>query len=55
MFHFTETINIFKLLLIQNENFYLFLSFVENNYIIFLFFYFSICARLFFHERLQNY
>jgi Brp/Blh family beta-carotene 15,15'-monooxygenase len=34
MFHFTETINIFKLLLIQNENFYLFLDFIESNQIL---------------------
>ena len=34
MFHFTETINIFKLLLIQDENFYLFLDFIESNQIL---------------------
>jgi len=34
MFHFTETINIFKLLLIQNENFFLFLDFIEFNQIL---------------------
>ena len=34
MFHFVETINIFKLLLIQNEKFYLFLSFIEDNNIL---------------------
>jgi len=33
-FHFNETINIFKLLLIENENFYLSLSFLENNKIL---------------------
>jgi Brp/Blh family beta-carotene 15,15'-monooxygenase len=33
-FHFTETINIFKLLLIQDENFYLFLGFIESNQIL---------------------
>jgi len=33
-FHFTETVNIFKLLLIQNENFYLFLEFIEVNQIL---------------------
>jgi len=31
IFHFVETINIFKLLLIENENFYLFLNFIEEN------------------------
>ena len=30
MFHFVETINIFKLLLIENEKFYLFLNFIED-------------------------
>ena len=34
MFHFVETINIFKLLLIQSEKFYLFLSFIEDNNIL---------------------
>ena len=34
MFHFTETINIFKLLLIQNENFFSFLRFIETNQIL---------------------
>ena len=34
MFHFVETINIFKLLLIENEKFYLFLSLIEDNNIL---------------------
>ena len=34
IFHFVETINIFKLLLIENEKFYLFLSFIEDNSIL---------------------
>ena len=34
-FHFDETIYIFKLLLIDNENFYKFLSFIETNRILF--------------------
>ena len=33
-FHFEETIEIFKLLLIDNENFYSSLSFIENNRLI---------------------
>jgi Brp/Blh family beta-carotene 15,15'-monooxygenase len=33
-FHFAETVNIFKLLLIQNENFFLFLEFIETNQIL---------------------
>ena len=35
IFHFVETINIFKLLLIQNEKFFLFLNFIEENNILF--------------------
>ena len=34
MFQFVETINIFKLLLIENEKFYLFLNFIEDNSIL---------------------
>ncbi|MDC1272909.1 Brp/Blh family beta-carotene 15,15'-dioxygenase [Pelagibacteraceae bacterium] len=34
MFHFVETINIFKFLLIENEKFYLFLNFIEDNSIL---------------------
>ncbi|MDA8890739.1 Brp/Blh family beta-carotene 15,15'-dioxygenase [Candidatus Pelagibacter sp.] len=34
MFHFVETIKIFKLLLIENEKFYLFLNFIEDNSIL---------------------
>ncbi len=33
-FHFNETINIFKILLIDNENFYIFLNFIETNKIL---------------------
>lgn len=48
MFHFVETINIFKLLLIQNESFYLFLNFIENNYIIFFIFLISLLTNIYF-------
>ena len=34
IFHFVETINIFKLLLIEKENFYIFLNFMEDNSIL---------------------
>ena len=34
IFHFVETINIFKLLLIENEKFYLFLNFIEDKNIL---------------------
>ena len=33
-FHFDETVNIFKLLLVDNENFYKFLNFLETNKIL---------------------
>ncbi len=33
-FHFDETINIFKLILVDNENFYEFLNFIESNKIL---------------------
>ena len=33
-FHFDETVNIFKLLLVDNENFYKFLNFLETNRIL---------------------
>ena len=33
-FHFDETINIFKFLLVDNENFYNFLNFIETNKIL---------------------
>ncbi|MDA8834126.1 Brp/Blh family beta-carotene 15,15'-dioxygenase [Candidatus Pelagibacter bacterium] len=46
MFHFGETINIFKLLLIQNESFYLFLNFIENNYIISFIFLISLLTNI---------
>ncbi len=48
MFHFVETINIFKLLLIQNESFYLFLNFIENNYIIYFIFLISLLTNIYF-------
>ncbi len=35
-FHFEETINIFKLLLVDNENFYNFLNYIETNKILLL-------------------
>ncbi|MDC1091270.1 Brp/Blh family beta-carotene 15,15'-dioxygenase [Candidatus Pelagibacter ubique] len=47
MFHFVETINIFKLLLIQNESFYLFLNFIENNYIISFIFLISLLTNIY--------
>ncbi|MDB9735452.1 Brp/Blh family beta-carotene 15,15'-dioxygenase [Candidatus Pelagibacter ubique] len=48
MFHFVETINIFKFLLIQNEIFYSFLNFIENNYIISFIFLISLLTNIYF-------
>jgi Brp/Blh family beta-carotene 15,15'-monooxygenase len=48
MFHFVETLNIFKLLLIENESFYLFLNFIENNHIISFVFLVSLFANVYF-------
>ena len=48
MFHFTETVNIFKLLLIQNENFFLFLGFIETNQILRFGYYFQLHHSLYF-------
>ena len=43
-FHFEETINIFKLLFVESEKFYIFLSYVENFRIIPIFFLLSIIS-----------
>ena len=48
MFHFVETINIFKFLMIQNEIFYSFLNFIENNYIISFIFLISLLTNIYF-------
>jgi beta-carotene 15,15'-dioxygenase len=48
MFHFVETINIFKLLLIQNENFYLFLNFIEDNSILLIALSFSLLSNIYY-------
>jgi len=48
MFHFTETVNIFKLLLIQNENFFLFLGFIEDNRILFFTLLLSLLSNIYF-------
>ena len=48
LFHFVETVNIFKLLLVQNENLYLVLGFIEENKILYLFFILSLLANLFY-------
>ena len=48
MFHFVETINIFKLLLIENENFYLFLNFIEDNSILVIAFFISLLSNIYY-------
>ena len=48
LFHFIETINIFKLLLVENENFYLFLEFIESNYILLLVFLMSLLVNIYY-------
>ena len=48
LFHFIETVNIFKLLLIENENFYLFLEFIENNHILLLIFLISSMVNIYY-------
>ena len=48
MFHFVETINIFKLLLIQNEKFYLFLNFIEDNSILLFALFISLLSNIYY-------
>ena len=45
-FHFQETVEIFKLLLIDNENFYLSLNFIETNNIIKIGIFLSFCSSI---------
>jgi beta-carotene 15,15'-dioxygenase len=48
IFHFVETINIFKLLLIENENFYLFLNFIEGNSILLIVLFISLLSNIYY-------
>ena len=48
IFHFVETIAIFKLLLIENENFYTNLNFIENNNILLFIFFISLLVNIYF-------
>ena len=48
MFHFVETINIFKLLLIENEKFYLFLNFIEDNSILLFALFISLLSSIYY-------
>ncbi len=50
-FHFEETIDIFKLLLIDNENFYFILNFIENNRILTIGIIFSTISSIFLFLR----
>ena len=51
MFHFTETVNIFKLLLVENENFYLIFSFIETNNLIFYIFLITLVVHIYLFSR----
>ena len=46
-FHFVETINVFKLLFVENEKFYIFLGFIENNNILPIIFLLSVSSSIF--------
>ena len=48
LFHFIETVNIFKLLLVENENFYLFLEFIEKKHILLLIFSISLIVNTYY-------
>jgi len=48
IFHFVETVSIFKLLLIKNENFYSILNFIENYNILFFIFFISLSVNIYF-------
>ena len=48
IFHFADTVNIFKLLLIKNDNFYFFLSQLENYKILYTIFTLSFLSNIFF-------
>ena len=52
-FHFEETVNIFKLLFIEDENFYIYLGLLENLKIIQIFFLLSILSNFYFF--IQNF
>ena len=46
-FHFEETINIFKMLFVENEKFYIFLDFIENKKILSILFLISASSSIF--------
>ena len=48
IFHFDETVNIFKLLLVENEKFYIFLGFIESSKILFIIFLISLISYFYF-------
>ena len=48
IFHFDETVNIFKLLLVENEKFYVFLGFIESSKILFIIFLISLIGYFYF-------
>ncbi len=54
-FHFEETINIFKLLFVENEKFYIFLDFIENNKILPIIFLLSAFSSIFLFVKNFNF
>ena len=54
-FHFEETINIFKLLFVENEKFYIFLDFIENNKILPIIFILSAFSSIFLFVKNFNF
>ena len=48
IFHFDETVNIFKVLLVENEKFYVFLGFIESSKILFIIFLVSMSGYFYF-------
>jgi len=54
MFHFIETVNIFKLLLVQNKNFFIFLGFVEDNHLLYFAFFISFLSNIYYFLKNFN-
>ena len=50
-FHFEETINIFKLLFVENEKFYIFLGFIEDNKVLPVIFLLSLSSSIYLFSR----
>ena len=50
-FHFEETINIFKLLFVENEKFYIFLGFIEDSKVLSIFFLLSASSSIYLFSK----